>query len=131
MSKVSIRLFAVLALAVAVGLATAVSPCASSSPDGLERVADDKAFLDEGKLHPSRRTRRSPTTPFRGSRTSAWRPASAGFVGALGVFALGSGLAFLIRRRHAGDRGSPPRRRRADACSAVRRMGGLCTTRSS
>ncbi len=31
----------------------------------------------------------------------------AGFVGSLGVFALGYGLALLIRRRHAGQRGSP------------------------
>jgi hypothetical protein len=50
-SRVSIRLFCVLALALAVGLATAVSPYASSAPDGLERVAADKAFLDQGRLH--------------------------------------------------------------------------------
>ena len=34
------RLFTILALALAVGLATAASPFASSHPDGLERVAD-------------------------------------------------------------------------------------------
>ena len=32
------------------GLATAVSPFASANPDGLEKVAEDKAFLDEGRL---------------------------------------------------------------------------------
>jgi hypothetical protein len=37
----SMRLFTVLALAVAVGLATGASPFASSSPDGLGRVAQD------------------------------------------------------------------------------------------
>ena len=45
------RLFVILALAVAIGLATAVSPFASASPDGLEKVADDKAFIDDGRLH--------------------------------------------------------------------------------
>ena len=44
------KLFTILALAVALGLATAASPFASSSPDGLERVAADKAFLDRGEV---------------------------------------------------------------------------------
>ena len=35
------KLFTILVLALAVGLATAVSPYASSSPDGLEKVAGD------------------------------------------------------------------------------------------
>ena len=39
----STRLFVIVALAVAVGLGTAVSPYASSSPDGLEKVAEKKA----------------------------------------------------------------------------------------
>ena len=39
-----------LALAVAVGLATAASPFASSSPDGLERVAADQGFVDRGTV---------------------------------------------------------------------------------
>ena len=38
--RVSVRLFVVLALAVAVGLGAFVSPYASSSPDGLEKVAE-------------------------------------------------------------------------------------------
>ncbi|MGH2950280.1 MAG: PDGLE domain-containing protein [Solirubrobacteraceae bacterium] len=43
------RSFTIVALAVAVGLATAVSPFASSSPDGLQRVAADAGFLDRGR----------------------------------------------------------------------------------
>ena len=104
MSKVSIRVFTVLALAVAVGLATAVSPWASSSPDGLERVADDKAFLDRGKLHPVQEDAPIADYAFPGIENERLATGAAGFVGALGVFALASGLAFLIRRRHAGDR---------------------------
>jgi hypothetical protein len=39
------------ALAVAVGLAFAVSPFASSSPDGLERVATDHGFVQRASSH--------------------------------------------------------------------------------
>ena len=107
MSRLSLRLFAVLALAVAVGLATAVSPFASSSPDGLERVADDKAFLDQGKLHPIQEDSPIPDYAFPGVENERVATGLAGFAGSLGVFALGYGLALLIRRRHAGRRGSP------------------------
>ena len=51
MRRIPTGVFVVVALAVAVGLATAVSPFASPNPDGLEKVAEEKAFLDEGKLH--------------------------------------------------------------------------------
>jgi len=44
------RRFTILALAVAIGLGTAASPFASSSPDGLERVAGDQGFLDRGRV---------------------------------------------------------------------------------
>ena len=80
-----------LALAVAVGLATAVSPFASSSPDGLERVAQDKAFARPGSCT-RQATRRSPTTPSRAIENERVATGLAGFAGTLGVFALGSGL---------------------------------------
>jgi cobalt/nickel transport protein len=42
-----------IAIGVAVGLfITLFSPWASSEPDGLERVAGDKGFIDEGKGPP-------------------------------------------------------------------------------
>ena len=41
--------FTIVALALAVGLATAVSPLASSAPDGLTRVAADKGFAARGE----------------------------------------------------------------------------------
>ena len=52
--RISTKLLVVLGLAVAVGLATAVSPFASSSPDGLEKVATDKAVRRQrrGALDP-------------------------------------------------------------------------------
>ena len=107
MSRLSLRLFCVLALALAVGLATALSPYASSSPDGLERVADDKAFLDRGELHPLQQDSPIPDYAFPGVENERVATGLAGFLGSLGVFLLGSGLALLIRRRHAGRRASP------------------------
>jgi hypothetical protein len=57
--RVSLRVFAVLALAVAVGLAVGVSPYASASPDGLERVAEDEGFAGDGRLHSLQEANRS------------------------------------------------------------------------
>ena len=56
----SLRLFTIVALALAIGLATAVSPFASSAPDGLNRVAADHAFEQRGTTH---ERARSPATP--------------------------------------------------------------------
>jgi hypothetical protein len=44
-------LFVVAGLAVALFLAFLVSPQASSQPDGLEKVAIDKGFVDEASEH--------------------------------------------------------------------------------
>jgi hypothetical protein len=99
MRRLSIRLFCVLALAVAVGLATAVSPHASPLPDGLERVAEDKAFLDRGALHPAQQDSPIPDYAFPGVDNEGVATGLAGFVGTLGVFALGYGLALVVRRR--------------------------------
>ncbi len=92
------RLFVALALALAVGLATGVSPYASPAPDGLERVAGDKAFLDE-----ARPAADAPIAgyAFAGVENERVATGLAGFAGSLGVFALGYGLALLVRRRGA------------------------------
>ena len=45
------RLFLIAGLLVAVGLALVVSGFASGSPDGLERVAEDKGFLETAQDH--------------------------------------------------------------------------------
>jgi hypothetical protein len=93
------RVFTVLALAVAVGLATAVSPFASANPDGLEKVAETKAFVDEGKLAPIQEDSPAPDYAFPGVEDERLATGLSGFVGTLAVFALGYGLAFALRRR--------------------------------
>ncbi|MBL7499608.1 PDGLE domain-containing protein [Frankia sp. CNm7] len=45
------RLFLVAGLFVALVLAAFVSGFASSSPDGLEKVAEDQGFLEQGRDH--------------------------------------------------------------------------------
>jgi PDGLE domain len=95
--RIATKLFTILALAVAVGLATAVSPYASSSPDGLEKVAADKAFLEEGRLAAIQQDSPVPDYAFPGVDNARVATGLAGFVGTLGVFALGYGIATVSR----------------------------------
>ena len=105
MTKVSTRIMVVLGLALAVGLATAVSPFASASPDGLEKVAEEKQFLDRGKLAGIQEDSPIPDYAFPGVENERVATGLAGFFGTLGVFAIGFGIAFVLRRRP--DSGRP------------------------
>ena len=98
--RLSMRVFVALALALAVALAFGLSPYASSSPDGLEKVAEDKAFVDQGRLH---RAQDSPIPDyaFPGIDDERMATAVAGFVGTLGVFGFGFGTARVLRRTRA------------------------------
>jgi hypothetical protein len=91
--------FTILALAIAIGLATAASPFASAAPDGLERVADDHAFLDQGRLAKVQEDAPVPDYAFPGIDDPRLATGVAGFAGTLGVFTLGFGVAALARRR--------------------------------
>jgi hypothetical protein len=82
--------FTVFALALAIGLAAAASPFASSSPDGLERVAADKRFAARGA------TRAAPVLDYGTDSKAA--TGLAGFAGTLLVFTVGAGLARVVRR---------------------------------
>ena len=97
------RIFVILALAVAVGLATAVSPFASASPDDLEKVAQKKDFHEQGRLAGIQEDSPIPDYAFPGVEDERVATGLAGFVGTLAVFALGYGLAFVLRRRERGD----------------------------
>jgi hypothetical protein len=72
--------FTILALALAVVLAVAVSPFASKSPDGLNKVAEDHGFA-------ARATSEADYTGL------------AGLTGTLLVFAIGYGVVKVARRR--------------------------------
>jgi len=82
--------FTILVLALAIGLATAASPFASSSPDGLERVASDKGFA------PRAESREAPLLDY--GSDSKLATGLAGFAGTLLVFAIGGAIARAARR---------------------------------
>jgi PDGLE domain len=98
-SRASLRVFTIVALALAVGLATAVSPYASSSPDGLEKVAAEKAFAAESAPAPIQDEAPAADYGFPGVRDARLATGLAGFAGTLLVFGLGYGTAALARRR--------------------------------
>ena len=95
------RIFTIFALAVAIGLATAISPFASSQPDGLERVAEDKGFVEDGRLAAVQEDSPIPDYAFPGIGNERLATGLAGFTGTLLVFALGYGVAAAARRRPA------------------------------
>jgi hypothetical protein len=95
---VRLRALVVLAVAVSVGLATALSPFASSAPDGLERVAQDEGFFDHGRLHAVQRDAPVPDYAFPGIDDPRLATGVAGFVGTLVTFAAGWGLLALLGR---------------------------------
>jgi hypothetical protein len=79
---------------------TLFSPLASSSPDGLERVAEDKAFIDKGEKEPPYKLIADYAFPWVDNEDVA--TILAGIVGVLVVAAfvltLGVGLRALSRR---------------------------------
>jgi hypothetical protein len=89
------KLFAILALALAIGLATAVSPYASSSPDGLEKVAGESAFEHRARTHESP----VPDYAVPGIENAPIATGLAGFAGTLVVFGVGSVVALAARHR--------------------------------
>lgn len=95
------RLFVIVALAVAVGLAVAVSPFASGAPDGLNRVAEDKGFAGNGRLAQIQEDAPIEGYAFPGVGNERAAKGLAGFFGALGVFAMAYGLALVAARRGA------------------------------
>ena len=103
----SFPLFAAVALAVAVGLALFLSPFASSSPDGLERVAGDERFGHTAEVRAIQDRSPVPDYAFPGIENERLATAAAGFLGTLAVFALGYGVARVAVRRRDPGAGAP------------------------
>src|SRR5262245_4935475 len=101
MTRVPTRVFVALGLGVAVGLAVLASPYASSSPDGLEKVAETNGFLDHGRLHAVQTSSPVPDYAFPGVHDPRIATALAGLVGTLLVALVGVTVVALARRRSA------------------------------
>lgn len=82
----------------AVLIAGVVSYFASSSPDGLERVAGDQGIAAAEEEHA---TGDSPLADYgiRGVQSDALSGGLAGVVGVVVVLVVAGGIAFLVRRR--------------------------------
>ena len=86
------RAWWLLGLFIALALAL-LSPLASSSPDGLERVAEDEGFIDTAKDPPYEIIA---DYLFPGVENEAAATVLAGIVGTVVVFGIGYGFAYLI-----------------------------------
>jgi hypothetical protein len=82
---------------VAIGIAL-LSPLASSSPDGLERVAEDQGYIDQAQDAPFSII---PDYVFPGIENEAIATMVAGVAGVTIIYALVAGLAYLAYRRTA------------------------------
>jgi cobalt/nickel transport protein len=103
------RLFLLGGLLVAILLALVVSGFASSSPDGLEKVATDKGFLETARDH---LFADSPLADYavRGVGNQRLSTGLSGLIGVLVTFGIGWGLFALVRARRSRGRDSEPTR---------------------
>jgi cobalt/nickel transport protein len=99
----NLRLFLIAGLLVAVGLALIVSGFASSSPDGLEKVAEDKGFLETAQDH---LFADSPLADYavKGVDNERLSTGLAGLVGVLVTFGIGLAVFALVRTMRPGSR---------------------------
>lgn len=84
-------------LVTALFLAILISPFASLWPDGLEKVAEDKGFLEKGKVQPLF-TSPIPDYVLPGVKSEKMATSLAGIMGTLAVFGIGYGIAALLKR---------------------------------
>ncbi|MBU4311769.1 MAG: PDGLE domain-containing protein [Candidatus Omnitrophica bacterium] len=84
-------------LAVSLILAFFISPFASSSPDGLEKVADDKGFLEKGEAEPAFISP-LPDYVWPGVHNEGFATGFAGIMGTLIVFGVAYGVGAAIKR---------------------------------
>ena len=82
-------------------LAGVVSFYASSSPDGLEKVAEDIGFIDSAKEHTNSDGVLA-DYGVKGVENARLSTGAAGVIGVIATGAISTGLFFLIRRKPAG-----------------------------
>lgn len=106
MSRPRIAVFVAGGLAVALALATFASPFASSSPDGLTRVAQDKGFVEREQLHSLQQSSPAEGYALPGIGDDRVATGLAGLLGTLLVFGVTVAIVALRRR---GGAAPPPR----------------------
>jgi cobalt/nickel transport protein len=105
----NLRLFLLGGLLVAIGLALVMSGFASSSPDGLEKVATDKGFLETARSH---LFVDGPLAGYavKGVGNERLSAGLSGLIGVLVTFGLGLALFALVRALRSRGQDSDPSR---------------------
>ncbi len=113
-SRVSTRALVVTGVLVALVLAGFFSYYASRSPDGLNRVAQDKGFAATQKQHPAQG---GPLAGYqaKGVGNAHLSRGVAGLVGAAAVLVLAGGLVLVVRRKGGTAGGSAQTDARRDS----------------
>lgn len=110
MRSSNLRLFIVGGLLVAIGLAMLVSGFASSSPDGLNKVAEDHGFAADARQH---LFENGPLAGYavKGVNGDRLSTGLSGLIGVLVTFGVGLALFALLRAMRSGgdDRSQPTR----------------------
>ena len=96
------NVFLIVGFAISLILAGIVSNYASSSPDGLEKVAGDIGFLDTAKKH-TNADKLLADYGVKGVDNQRLSTGAAGVIGVVATGAISTGLFFLIRRK-SGDK---------------------------
>src|SRR4029450_12716109 len=107
MRSPNLRIFLLGGLLVAIGLAMLVSGLASSSPDGLNKVAEDHGFAAKAKEH---LFENGPLAGYAGKGVHSDRLGTglSGLIGVLVTFGVGLTLFALLRAMRSGlDRSEP------------------------
>ena len=110
MRSSNLRLFIAGGLLVAIGLAMLVSGFASSSPDGLNKVAEDHGFATNARQH---LFENGPLAGYavKGVNGDRLSTGLSGLIGVLVTFGVGLALFALLRAMRSGgdDRSQPTR----------------------
>ena len=105
----NLRIFLLGGLLVAIGLAMLVSGFESSSPDGLNKVAEDHGFAADARQH---LFENGPLAGYavKGVRNDRLSTGISGLIGVLVTFGIGLALFAMVRAMRSGrDRSEPTR----------------------
>ena len=86
-------------LLIALSLAVFVSPFASTWPDGLERVAEDKGFIDLAEIQPAVSSP-IPDYAWPGIGNERLATSIAGLAGTVIICGLGIGLGYILSAKN-------------------------------
>ena len=113
--------FLPVALGVCLLLALFLAPLASSSPDGLERVAEDQGFLEQAEGNQVWKSAPVPDYEMPGVGGSGIATALAGVAGTLIVFGIALGLGRLFVRGRGAGKSRADRQAAEDAGGSISR----------